>query len=68
MLTLFNLNMKKESRILKGVSMKFLKRLKSSNFWVSMISAVVLILQAVFDIDIKTEYLNQIIRIIKCLS
>lgn len=41
--------------------MKFLKRLKSSNFWVSMISAVVLILQAVFDIEIKTEYLNQII-------
>lgn len=41
--------------------MKFLKKLKSSNFWVSMISAVVLILQAVFNVDIKTEYLNQII-------
>ena len=41
--------------------MKFLKKLKSSNFWVSMISAVVLILQAVFNVDIKTEYLTQII-------
>ena len=41
--------------------MKFLKRLKSSNFWVSMISAVVLILQAVFNVEIKTEYLSQII-------
>lgn len=41
--------------------MKFLKKLKSSNFWVSMISAVVLILQAVFNVEIKTEYLNQII-------
>lgn len=41
--------------------MKFLKRLKSGNFWISMISAVVLILQSVFDIEIKTEYLNQII-------
>ena len=41
--------------------MKFFKKLKSSNFWVSMISAVVLILQAVFNVDIKTEYLNQII-------
>ena len=41
--------------------MKFFKKLKSSNFWVSMISAVVLILQAVFNIDIKTEYLSQII-------
>ncbi len=41
--------------------MKFLKKIKSSNFWVSMISAVVLILQAVFNVDIKTEYLNQII-------
>ncbi len=41
--------------------MKFLKKLKSSNFWVSMISAVILILQAVFNVDIKTEYLNQII-------
>ena len=41
--------------------MKFLKKLKSSNFWVSMISAVVLILQAVFNVDIKTEYLSQII-------
>lgn len=41
--------------------MKFLKRLKSGNFWISMISAVVLILQAVFNIEIKTEYLNQII-------
>ena len=44
--------------------MKFLKRLKSSNFWVSMISAVVLILQAVFNVEIKTEYLNQIIMAI----
>ena len=41
--------------------MKFLKRLKSGNFWISMISAVVLILQAVFNVEIKTEYLNQII-------
>lgn len=41
--------------------MKFLQKLKSSNFWVSMISAVVLILQAVFNVDIKTEYLSQII-------
>lgn len=41
--------------------MKFLKKLKSSNFWVSMISAVVLILQAVFNVEIKTEYLSQII-------
>lgn len=41
--------------------MKFFKKLKSSNFWVSMISAVILILQAVFNVDIKTEYLNQII-------
>ena len=41
--------------------MKFLKKLKSSNFWVSMISAVVLILQAVFNVNIKTEYLSQII-------
>lgn len=44
--------------------MKFLKKLKSSNFWVSMISAVVLILQAVFNVEIKTEYLNQIIMAI----
>lgn len=41
--------------------MKFFKKLKSSNFWVSMVSAVVLILQAVFNVDIKTEYLSQII-------
>ena len=41
--------------------MKFFKKLKSSNFWVSMISAVILIMQAVFNVDIKTEYLNQII-------
>lgn len=41
--------------------MKFFKKIKSSNFWVSMVSAVVLILQAVFNVDIKTEYLNQII-------
>ena len=41
--------------------MKFLKKIKSSNFWVSMISAVILILQAVFNVDIKTEYLTQII-------
>lgn len=41
--------------------MRFLKRLKSGNFWISMISAVVLILQAVFNVEIKTEYLNQII-------
>ena len=44
--------------------MKFFKKLKSSNFWVSMISAVVLILQAVFNVEIKTEYLNQIIMAI----
>ncbi len=41
--------------------MKFFKKLKSSNFWVSMISAVVLIMQAVFNVEIKTEYLSQII-------
>ena len=41
--------------------MKLLKKLKSSNFWVSMISAIVLILQAVFNVEIKAEYLNQII-------
>ena len=41
--------------------MKFFKKLKSSNFWVSMISAVVLILQAVFNVEIKAEYLSQII-------
>ena len=41
--------------------MKLLKKLKSSNFWVSMISAVVLILQAVFNVEIKAEYLSQII-------
>ncbi len=41
--------------------MKFFKKLKSSNFWVSMISAVVLILQAVFNVEIKTEYLTQIV-------
>ena len=44
--------------------MKFLKKLKSSNFWVSMISAVVLILQAAFNVEIKTEYLTQIIMAI----
>ena len=44
--------------------MKFLKKLKSSNFWVSMISAAVLILQAVFNVEIKSEYLNQIIMAI----
>ena len=44
--------------------MKFLKKLKSSNFWVSMFSAVVLILQAVFNVEIKTEYLTQIIMAI----
>ena len=44
--------------------MKFLKRLKSSNFWVSMLSAVILILQAVFNVEIKTEYLTQIIMAI----
>ena len=43
---------------------EILKKLKSSNFWVSMISAVVLILQAVFNVEIKTEYLNQIIMAI----
>lgn len=41
--------------------MKFFKKLKSSNFWVSMISAAVLIAQSVFDFDIKSEHLNQII-------
>ena len=44
--------------------MKFLKRLRSSNFWVSMLSAVILILQAVFNVEIKTEYLTQIIMAI----
>lgn len=41
--------------------MKFLKKLKSSNFWVSMISAVVLIAQSVFSIDISSEYSSQIV-------
>jgi len=58
---LCNLRLYKYSQIIKGEYMKFLKKLKSSNFWVSMISAVILILQAVFNVDIKTEYLNQII-------
>lgn len=44
--------------------MKFFKRLRSSNFWVSMLSAVILILQAVFNVEIKTEYLTQIIMAI----
>ena len=41
--------------------MKFLKKLKSSNFWVSMISAGILIVEVVFDFEIKAEYLSQII-------
>ena len=41
--------------------MRFLKKLKSGNFWVSMISAGVLIAEVVFDFEIKTEYLNQIL-------
>lgn len=41
--------------------MKFLSKLKSGNFWISFISAGVLIAQSVFDFEIKTEYLNQIL-------
>lgn len=41
--------------------MRFLKKLKSGNFWVSIISAGVLIAEVVFDFEIKTEYLNQIL-------
>ena len=41
--------------------MKFLKKLKSSNFWVSMISAVVLIAQSVFNIEISSEHSSQIV-------
>lgn len=41
--------------------MKFLKKLKSGNFWVSLISAGVLIAEGVFDFEIQTEYLNQIL-------
>ena len=41
--------------------MKFLKKLKSGNFWVSLISAGVLIAEGIFDFEIKTEYLNQIL-------
>lgn len=41
--------------------MKFLKKLKSGNFWVSLISAGVLIAEGIFDVEIKTEHLNQII-------
>ncbi|MBQ8431034.1 MAG: hypothetical protein IJX26_03745 [Clostridia bacterium] len=41
--------------------MKFLKKLKSGNFWISIISAGVLIAEVVFDFEIKTEYLNQIL-------
>lgn len=41
--------------------MKFLKKLKSGNFWVSIISAGVLIAEGVFGFEIRTEYLNQIL-------
>jgi len=41
--------------------MKFLKKLKSGNFWVSLISAGVLIAEGIFDFELKTEYLNQIL-------
>lgn len=41
--------------------MKFLKKLKSGNFWVSLISCGVLVAEVVFDFEIKTEYLNQIL-------
>lgn len=41
--------------------MKMLKKLKSGNFWVSLISAGVLIAEGVFDFEIQTEYLNQIL-------
>lgn len=41
--------------------MKFLKKLKSGNFWVSIISAGVLIAEGVFNFEIQTEYLNQIL-------
>lgn len=41
--------------------MRFLKKLKSGNFWVSIISAGILIAEVVFDFEIKTEYLNQIL-------
>ena len=41
--------------------MRFLKKLRSGNFWVSIISAGILIAEVVFDFEIKTEYLNQIL-------
>lgn len=41
--------------------MKFFKKLKSGNFWISLISAGVLIAEGIFDFEIKTEYLNQIL-------
>lgn len=41
--------------------MKFFKKLKSGNFWVSLVSAGVLIAEGIFDFEIKTEYLNQIL-------
>jgi len=41
--------------------MKFLKKLKSGNFWISLISAGVLIAEGIFDVELKTEYLNQIL-------
>lgn len=41
--------------------MRFLKKLKSGNFWVSLISCGVLIAEVVFGFEIKTEYLNQIL-------
>lgn len=41
--------------------MRFLKKIKSGNFWVSLISCGVLIAEVVFDFEIKTEYLNQIL-------
>ncbi len=41
--------------------MKFFKKLKSSNFWVSMISAIVLIAQSVFNFEISSEHSSQIV-------
>lgn len=41
--------------------MKFLKKLKSSNFWISMLSAIMLIAQSVFNIEISSEHSSQIV-------
>ena len=41
--------------------MKFFRKLKNGNFWISLISAGVLIAEGIFDFEIKTEYLNQIL-------